>query len=245
MVSNPASSLQAVWEGPTSGGWAANASRQFHLDERLPAVPRIEPVAMPDLAVSVVSDDELIAALAAGETEALGILYDRHAHGVLALLARILGDRGAAEDLLQEVFLRAWRQADSFDETRGTVRSWLHCMTHSLALNEIRRLRRRPQIQQQPTRENPAAEDILLECVDPAADPASDACCAVRDSFVATALEHLPPAQRVVIEMYAAGYSQSEIATHLGEPLGTVKSRMRRGLLHLRSSLTSLGIDAS
>src|SRR5918998_4414033 len=102
-----------------------------------------------------VPDVALIAALAAGEVEALGALYDRHARIVFALLVRIVGDRDAAEEILQEVFLRAWQHAHAFDDSRGTVRSWLYGIGHNLALNELRRRRRRPQMHQRPPNADP------------------------------------------------------------------------------------------
>jgi RNA polymerase sigma-70 factor (ECF subfamily) len=191
----------------------------------------------------VVPDDSLIAALVAGETVALGALYDRHATVVFSLLMRILGDRSSAEDLLQDVFLRAWQQAATFDEARGTVRSWLHCIAHTLALNELRRRRRRPQLIEKVPGDAADADDAYAGCVDPAPDPAEDACCAVRDAAVAHALAQLPPAQREVLLLYAAGFSQSEIAAKLDAPLGTVKSRMRRALCQLRQGLSAIGID--
>jgi len=191
-----------------------------------------------------VPDDALIAALVAGEAEALGPLYDRHAHVVFSVLVRIVGDRDTAEELLQEVFLRAWQQAHAFDETRGTVRTWLYRIAHNLALNELRRRRRRPQLHGRRTGVAIDAEDGA-EPVEQGPDPAVGAWCAARDAGLALALDQLPPAQRAVLALYAAGYSQSEIAVILGEPLGTVKSRMRRALCHLREVLPVLGIDAS
>src|SRR5215217_3614107 len=103
----------------------------------------------------IVPDDALIAALVVGELAALGVLYDRHARVVFALLIRIVGDRDTAEDLLQEVFLRVWQHAHTFDDTLGTVRVWLHSIAHNLALNELRRRRRRPPVQQRPTGADP------------------------------------------------------------------------------------------
>jgi RNA polymerase sigma-70 factor, ECF subfamily len=195
-----------------------------------------------DLPRDIVQDDALIAALAAGEVEALGALYDRHARIVFALLVRIAGDRDAAEEILQEVFLRAWQHAHAFDDTRGTVRSWLCGIAHNLALNELRRRRRRPQLQHRPA--NAHSDDDDARYVDANLDPAVDAWCAVRDAELAHALDQLPPSQRAVLLLYAEGFSQSEIAVRLGEPLGTVKSRMRRALCHLRETLPTLGIDA-
>ncbi len=192
----------------------------------------------------VVPDDALLAAIVAGETAALGALYDRHTHVVFALLVRIVRVHDTAEDLLQEVFLRAWQQAHVFDETRGTVRSWLLSIAHNLALNELRRLRRRPQVNVPAATGDRDGDDPYEGFVDPAADPAADAWCALRDAQMARVLAQLPPSQREVLTLYAAGFSQSEIAARLGEPLGTIKSRMRRALCHLRDALPAVGVDA-
>lgn len=197
-------------------------------------------VALPE---DVVSDDTLNAAMVAGETSALGALYDRHAHIVFALLLRILRDRTAAEDLLQEVFLRAWQQADLFDETRGTMRCWLYSMAHNLALNELRRRGRRPQLHEPAASDADDGDKAFAALVDPGTDPADDACCALRNAQIAAVLAQLPPPQRELLSLYAAGFSQSEIAARLGEPLGTIKSRMRRSLAHLRVVLPSVGVD--
>jgi RNA polymerase sigma-70 factor (ECF subfamily) len=187
-----------------------------------------------------VPDDALIAALAAGEVEALGALYDRHGRVVFALILRIAGDRDAAEEILQEVFLRAWQHAHTFDDTRGTVRGWLHGIAHNLALNELRRRRRRPQLQQRPASAD--RDDDFAGHLEVGPDPAVDAWCAIRDAQLVHALDQLPPSQRAVVLLYAKGFSQSEIAVKLGQPLGTVKSRMRRALCHLRETLPTLGI---
>ena len=188
-----------------------------------------------------VPDVALIAALAAGEVEALGALYDRHARVVFTLLLRLTGDRDAAEELLQEVFLRAWQHARAFDDTRGTVRSWLYGIAHNLALNELRRRRRRPQLQQSSA--NTWYEDNA-GTLEAASNPAVEAWCAVRDAELADALDQLPQVQRAVLLLYAEGFSQSEIAVQLGQPLGTIKSRMRRALCQLREILPTIGIDA-
>jgi RNA polymerase sigma-70 factor, ECF subfamily len=189
-----------------------------------------------------VPDVALIAALAAGEVEALGALYDRHARIVFALLVRIIGDGDAAEEILQEVFLRAWQHAHAFDDSRGTVRSWLYGIAHNLALNELRRRRRRPQLQSRLASADPDGDDHAGS-VAAGSDPAVDAWCAVRDAELAHALDQLPPGQRAVLLLYGEGFSQSEIAAKLGEPLGTIKSRMRRALGRLRETLAALGGD--
>jgi RNA polymerase sigma-70 factor, ECF subfamily len=236
--SRPQPQLDTV--SPAQPAREAAAARGFWI---VPPPDGAHPPAAPDpLPPDIVSDDALIAAVVAGEPEALGALYDRHARVVFSLIVRIAGDRETAEDILQEVFLRVWQQADAFDETRGTVRSWLYGIAHNLALNELRRRQRRPQVQQRAASADPDNDD-LAECVDPGQQPAADAWCAVRNAGLADALALLPQPQRAVLALYATGYSQSEIAAELGEPIGTVKSRMRRALCRLREALPDLGID--
>jgi RNA polymerase sigma-70 factor, ECF subfamily len=229
---------------PTDEATAQHLSPSGRRLRIVPPDPGRDPAESVDvLPADVVPDDALIAALVAGETEALGALYDRHAHVVISLLVRIVGDRETAEELLQEAFLRAWQQAHTFDETRGTVRCWMCGIAHNLALNELRRRQRRPQVQGR-TANADSGSDAYDGCVESGPDPAADAWRATRDAELANALDQLAPGQRAVLELYAAGYSQSEISTILSEPLGTVKSRMRRALCHLREALPALGIDA-
>ena len=187
------------------------------------------------------TDQHLIATLHAGDPAALETLYDLHAAVVFGLLARIVGDRSSAEDLLQEVFLRAWRNAASYHPERGQVRSWLLGIAHHAALNELRRRRRHPG--DAPAAHNEAGTTALLGFTDPRPEPAEIAWVAERRNHIAGALAELPEEQRKVIELYATGFSQAEIAHQLAEPLGTVKSRMRRGLLHLREIAHRLGLD--
>lgn len=212
-------------------------------------VPPVDGIALsePERALpnAEVPDDALIAAIVAGEAAALSALYDRHGHAVFALIVRIVGERGTAEDLVQEVFLSAWQHAHTFDDTRGAVRPWLHGLAHNLALNELRRRRHRPQALPLPASNVRDEDEAYATIVDPAADPAADAWCAVRDATMARAFAELPAAQREVLALYSAGFSQTEIAFILNQPLGTIKSRMRRGLYTLRETLPKIGIDAS
>lgn len=192
-------------------------------------------------------DEELAARVAAGDAAALAALYDRHAAVVFAFLLRIVRDRPVAEDLLQETFLRLWRHADGFEADRGRLRSWLLTIAHHLALNELRRARRRPQpVERRETdRGETGATDVGLALLaEPGPGPSQMAWETVRRAEVAAALRSLPDVQRAVIELYAVGYSQSEIAARTGEPLGTVKTRMRRGLLRLRTLLQERGLES-
>lgn len=185
-------------------------------------------------------DQQLIARLAAGDTTALEALYDRHARVTLAVILRIVADRQVAEDLLQEALFRVWQHAGAYDGSLGGVRPWLLAIAHNLALNELRRRRRHPQ---DAFPAQPADDWHLAAIADPAPDPADTAWDSARRARLTHALDELPAPQREIIALYAVGHSQSEIASRLDQPLGTVKSRMRRGLLHLREILHRDGYD--
>jgi RNA polymerase sigma-70 factor (ECF subfamily) len=184
-------------------------------------------------------DPELVEYVALGRPEALAELYDRYSRVVLSFAFRILGDRAGAEELLQEVFLRTWRQAGSFSETRGSFITWLLSITHNMAIDEIRKRNRRPQ------RVNSDDPIQLLASMRDTDTPVEDRAIGVtlRDEITA-ALRELPPAQRNVIEMaYFQGLTQREIAEETGEPLGTIKTRIRLGMRKLRELLPEHGVD--
>lgn len=185
-------------------------------------------------------DRRLMARLAAGDETALEALYDRHAHIVLAVVVRVVGDRRVGEELLQEAFVRVWQHAGTYDGALGGVRPWLLGIAHNLALNELRRLRRRPL-------EAPAVDegDAAALSTRPATDPEPEEVvwASARRARLGQAIDRLAEAQRWIIVLYADGHSQSEIAVRLGLPLGTVKTRMRRGLQQLRDILRAEGFD--
>ncbi len=186
-------------------------------------------------------DEQLIGRLVAGDVAALDALYDRYAGVVFALVLRIVADRPVAEELLQETFLRAWQRAGLFEGSRGRVPSWLLGIAHNLAIDELRRRRRRPQAVT--PREWERAERELAGLPDPGPAVAEEAWSRLRRAQIEAALGRLPPAQRRIIELaYFEGYSQSEIAARLGEPLGTVKTRMRLGMRKLRDLLEAQGL---
>lgn len=159
-----------------------------------------------------------------GDAQALGEFYDLFAGLVNGLALRILRDRSDAEDVVQEVFVQAWRQAARFDAARGTPEAWICTITRSRALD---RLRRRAVRREDSTDEPPASGTA----------PRAEEALAVR-----AALGTLSADQRLALELaYYEGLSQSEIAERLGQPLGTVKTRIRTAMLRLRGVLQPLG----
>ena len=166
----------------------------------------------------------------------LGTLYDRHGRAVFSLALRILGDESDAEEVTQDVFAQAWRRAGQYDASRGTVAAWLLVMARTRAIDRFRARRVRP--------EGSVHEDeglTLQQLPATSPDAASEMLAAERGQRVRRALEDLPFLQRVAIELaYFEGLSQREIAERLEQPLGTVKTRMRLGLLKLRDALVEV-----
>lgn len=187
------------------------------------------------------SDADLMAHLAAGTTAAMDLLYDRYNRPVYSFAYRMLGDREHAEELLQEVFLRAWRRSSRFSDTRGSLISWLLSITHNMAIDELRKQQRRPR---KAVSEEP---DALLGSLRDTAEPVEvQAILADRQRMVRTAMEDLPANQRQVLEMgYFGGLTQREIAEKLEIPLGTVKTRMRLGLKKLQDSVDIQALERS
>jgi RNA polymerase sigma-70 factor (ECF subfamily) len=178
-------------------------------------------------------DAGLVGRMAGGDEAALASLYDRHGKTLYGLAFRILGDRDDAEEVVMDAFTQAWRSAATYAAERGSVAAWLVMLARSRALD---RLRARSRQARALTR---AAQQ---ESLTPAAAATSGALLAAesreRSERVKAALAALPEAQRVCIELgYYEGLTQSEIAARLAEPLGTVKTRMRLGLIKLREAL--------
>jgi RNA polymerase sigma-70 factor (ECF subfamily) len=169
------------------------------------------------------SSEALIGRIAAGRQDALGEFYDRYASLVNGLALRILRDPSDAEDVVQEVFVQAWRQADRFDPARGTPEAWLCTLARTRALDK---LRRRVSRREAPAEAAPGTT----------ATPRNVEVLAVRK-----ALEELSANQRKALELaYYEGLTQSEIAERLGEPLGTIKTRIRTAMMRLREALGPL-----
>ena len=177
------------------------------------------------------ADQAVIKRLADGDQDALGELYDRHARPVYTLALRILQDPADAEDIVQEVFAQAWKQATRYDVTRGAVGAWLLTVARSRAIDRLRARRARP--------DRAGLEHAPTHLVDPLAAPDSQLASSEQVRVVRAALAALPLLQRVALELaYYEGLTHSEIAEQLEQPLGTVKTRIRQALLKLRDAMT-------
>lgn len=182
-------------------------------------------------ASAVAADDvAAVRSMAAGDRDAVASLYDRHARAVFSLALRIVRDQQDAEEVVQEVFAQAWRSAGRFDAGRGAVVAWLLMMTRSRAIDRVRARR------VDGTRVGD--DDFLAQL--PAIGVAPDASVLTNErvSHVRAALTALPLMQRMAIEMaFYEGLTHHEVAERLEQPLGTVKTRIRLGLLKLREAL--------
>ena len=180
----------------------------------------------------------LITRIAAGDRDAFSRFYDLLAPTAFGLIRRVLRDPEAAADVLQEVFWQVWREAPRYDPKRGSPEAWLVMRAKTRAIDRLRSIRRRDR-----TFVAPVDESVARSSEAPAENPAV---VAEDRGLVQTALAQLPEPQRRVIELaFFEGLTQSEIATRLGEPLGTVKTRARLGLERLRGALKGERVSAT
>jgi len=173
------------------------------------------------------SDEALVALVARGREDALAELYDRLGGVAYGLAFRVLRDEALAEDAVQEAFLALWRTAGGFLPERARASTWLLTLVHRRAVDTVRREQRRRaeplEAAPEPSTRETAADDAWLR---------------LERERVQDAVRRLPDAQREAIELaYYGGFTQSELAERLGEPLGTIKSRMFSGLARLRELL--------
>jgi RNA polymerase sigma-70 factor (ECF subfamily) len=178
------------------------------------------------------SDEALVAAVANADEDALGQLYDRFGKVAYGLAFRVLQDPALAEDAVQEAFLQAWRGAGAYDPERAKASTWLLTFVHRRAVDLVRREERRRTVPIDPVPEpsgSGADEEVVARS---------------RRQIVQDALRRLPTEQREAIELaYYGGLTQSELAEKLGQPLGTIKSRMFTGLQRLQALLAEAGFE--
>ncbi len=179
------------------------------------------------------SDEALVELISMGDELALGELYDRFGQVAYGMALRVVGDRGLAEEAVQDAFLSVWRSAARFDAGRGLCRSWFLTIVHRRAVDVVQRANRRP--------------ETPVEAVSERASPSADETAAVLEErrVVLHALRRIPGVQREAIELaYYGGYTQSQIADRLGVPLGTIKTRVYNGMSMLRTLLSEAGVSA-
>jgi RNA polymerase sigma factor (sigma-70 family) len=177
------------------------------------------------------SDEAVVALVARSDQSALAELYDRFGRVAYGVALRILRDERLAEDAVQEAFLAAWRNADRFMPERAKASTWLLTLVHRRAVDLVRREERR--------RTEPIGEGAELA---PSGSVEEDAWLRFERERVQAALRQLPDQQREALELaYYGGFSQSELAERLGQPVGTIKSRMFAGLARLRELLAEPG----
>ena len=175
-----------------------------------------------------ISDVEVIHAIARGDEQALACLYDRYRVILFGQLLRILNSREEAEDVLQEVFLQVWRRAADFNELRGKPFTWLVTLSRSRGIDRLRSLAARDRV----------AKSSVIDPTTAVSDAVDDAFKSEQRGIVTRALKQLPEDQKIPLVLaYFEGLTQSEIAERLGAPLGTVKTRMRSGMIKLRELL--------
>ena len=181
------------------------------------------------------SGEALLSLVASSDEEALAELYDRFGGTAYGLALRILRDEALAQDAVQEAFLGVWRNADRFLAERAKASTWILTLVHRRAVDLVRREDRR-------------RGEPLESAPEPAAPETTEteATLGFERRIVQEALSQLPPEQRQALELgYYGGLTQSELAEQLGQPLGTIKSRMFSGLSRLRDLLAEAGLEQS
>lgn len=180
-----------------------------------------------------------VARLVAGDERGLAELYDRHGTLAYSLAVAMLKDASDAEEVVADAFSQVWRTAPNFDPARGSVVAWISTIVRTRALDLIRSHRRRARMLDRAEALTETGASPGLGSGAPSADRGVEQ--SEAEQLVRHALDALPPPQRVALELaYFSGLSQSEIAERLGEPLGTIKTRMRSGMEKVRQSLGPL-----
>jgi RNA polymerase sigma-70 factor, ECF subfamily len=197
------------------------------------------PVEYPDVANKgkqfreylLLADEDLMSLVEGGDAEAFAVLYDRHSRPAYSLAYRMMGEKQAAEDLVQDAFLKVWRAATSYRAQRGSVRTWILSIVHNRGIDQLRSLASRRRTQEK------------IEASAPRSQPSeafAESWANSQREQVREALKTLPAEQLKILELaYFSGYTHVEIAELLGLPLGTVKGRMRLGLKKMKDYFDS------
>jgi RNA polymerase sigma-70 factor, ECF subfamily len=181
-------------------------------------------------------DSALVSRAAAGDERALGELYDRYGGLAFSLASAIVGEHADAEEVVADAFAQIWRSASAFDPSRGSVAAWVATIARTRALDLVRSRKRRARVLEEAAVVTDEGETFVLAPSTVSTDRGAEL--TETSAIVRRSLAELPAPQRKVIELaYFGGLSQSEIATQLSEPLGTVKTRMRAGMEKLRQAL--------
>lgn len=187
------------------------------------------------------TDRELIEQVASGNSSALGAFYDRHGVRVLGLCHRILGNVADAEEAAGDVFWQVWEQAARYDARKGEPLAWLVTIARSRAIDRLRSAKRKLESALDETTIGELGAAGSNSAQDEMANPRDAAARRQMRAHIEAGLASLDPEQRRVVEMaFYLGFTHSEIASELGEPLGTVKTRIRQGLIRLRDGLRTL-----
>ncbi len=182
---------------------------------------------------TTLDDAALIRLLAYNRSEALSELYNRYARLVFSVALNAIGDPATAEEITQDVFTRAWEKARTYDVEISKVSTWLISITRNRAIDEMRRGRIRPE------RYSVSWAEMLDDPIDDGAGPEEKSELRGQQAAVRAAIASLPPDQQQALALaYFKGYSHSEISAALGEPLGTVKTRIRLAMQKLREILS-------
>jgi|SRR5579875_883033 RNA polymerase sigma factor (sigma-70 family) len=186
--------------------------------------------------VEEISDEALLYALAVGVLWSLEVLYQRYGRLLYSIAYRMIPDHQIAEDLLQETFVSVWQHAGSYTSQSGSVRTWLFAIIRHRAIDQLRKQRARADFQA------PSIDDLVSDERLAAPDTWDEAWKSIQGKQVRNALQMLSSEQRMVIELaYFQGWTQSEIAEGYRLPLGTVKARMRLGMMRLKRLLEQMG----
>ena len=179
------------------------------------------------------TDAALLRRVARGDRDAFAQLYDRFSRPLYATALRILTNSAEAEDIVQDVFLALWEKAATFESTRGSAFAWAVTLTRNRAIDRVRMRTRRAELLGQTT-----TEDAGTQPTGSGPDSADELALKEQAGAVRAAVAALPVEQQRAVELaFFSGLTQQEIAAQLREPLGTVKARIRRGLLKLRTTL--------